>query len=342
MESKRGGKRRMSTFELKENLTALLAGELEGCGFDIVLGFESSVKDRVCTLKFGHGKHVEVCANLGHVKKAVCIGGSQMLGVWYCALFIAEYLKQIERAKKCVPQGYFEGMAYLNAIEVCKAGKRVSVCSPLSRWDKRPKRSCCLRPLEAAGAVNALNKMRLFAPAALNERERAAVRTFCDGLLLYAGLPEVAYAHAGVPVYALADSLKKLAARIDRDPGLVREFPVLSLAPFEKIGQLTVNDLLGHCARADNAFLAGISVRLAAFLLPPQSVTLADGERQRVEDGMKRYIDQALIYCGEAPEAGGQLLSDNLFAVKTAVRSINDYLTLWEAGASAGNIHLIG
>jgi len=332
----------ISTFELKQQFIGLLARELEKNGFDIVLGFESSAKSRICTLKFADSKRIDVCANLGYVKNSVCVdGSSQMFKVRYCAWFVAEYIKQIARAKNSIPQSYFEGLAFLNAIEVYKSEKTVDVYSPLSHWDKKPKRSYCLRPLEISSAINALNKIRLFASLELNEQERLAVKTFCDSLLLYAGLPEVSYIHAKVPVYALVDSFKSLANLITKEPELVQEFLILTLAPFEQIRKLTVNDLFLHCIQSDNEFLTGVAIRLIAFLHPSQNIEVTHDARKKLTDAMNQYIDYGITYCNELPKPGRCLLNDNLFAVKAAVKSINYYLTIYGTGVIAGNIHSI-
>ena len=332
----------MSTFDLKQQFVGLLASKFENCGFDIVLGFESSFKSRICTLKFDDCKKVEVCVNLGYVKKSVCVDDSSlMFKVYYCASFVAEYIKQIERAKNCVPQSYFEGLAFLNAIEVCKSEKIVSVFSPLSHWDKKPKRSYCLRPLEISSAINALNKIRLFASSGLNKQEKLLVNTFCDSFLLYAGLPEVSYSHARVPVYALVDSFKKLADLITQKPTLAQEFPILALAPFEQIKQLTVHDLFLYCVHSDNEFLTGVSIRLIAFLNPSLNIEFTDSVHKKLLDTMNQYIDYSLSYCYELSKSGRCLKKDNLYAIKSAIKSINRYLSIDGSGVIAGNIHSI-
>lgn len=332
----------LSTFDLKQQFIVLLASEFENCGFKIVLSFESSFKKHICTLKFVDSKRVEICANLGYVKKSVCVNGvSQIFKVHYCALFIAEYIKQIERVKKNTPQCYFEGLVFLNAIEAYESKKMVQVYSPLSYWDKKPKCSYCLRPLEISSAINTLNKIRLFTSLKLNEQEQLAVKTFCDSLMLYAGLPEVSYIHTRVPVYTLVDSFKRLANLITKEPALVQEFPFLTLAPFEQITQLTVNDLLLHCIQSDNEFLIGVAIRLIAFLHTSQNNQLTDHVRRKLADAMNQYIDYSITYCNEVSKSGRCFLNDNLFAIKVAVKSINEYLTIYGTGVIAGNIHSI-
>lgn len=332
----------MCTFELKRQFIGLLASEFRNCGFNVVLGFESSFKSRICMLKFADVKRIEVYVNLGYVKNSVYVDGiSQMFKVRYCALFIAEYIKQIERAKDCIPQSYFEGLVFLNAVEVYKSKKTVGVYSPLSHWDKKPQRSYCLRPIEISSAINALNKTRMFASLELNEQEQLVVKTFCDSLLLYAGLPEVSYVRASVPVYALIDSFKGVADLITKEPKLVQVFPVLTLAPFDQIRKLTVNDLFLHCIQSDNEFLMGISIRLIAFLHPPQNNEVTDGDLKKLTDAMNQYIEYSITYCNELSKPDRCLLNDNLFAVKAVVKSINDYLTMYGTGVIAGNIHSI-
>lgn len=332
----------LSTFDLKQQFIGLLASEFENCGFDIVLGFESSFNGRICTLKFIDDKRIEVYANLGYVKKSVCVDGcSQMFKVHYCTLFIAEYIKHIERAKNNIPQSYFDGLAFLNAIEVYKSEKTVSVYSPLSHWDRKPKHSFNMRPLEISCAINALNRIRLSVSLELSKQEQFAVKHFCDSLLLYASLPEISYVHTRIPAYTLADSLKRLANLISKEPELVQEFPVLALARFEHIMQLTVNDLFLHCIQSDNEFLTGVSIRIIAFLHPSHNIQFTDDVRRKLTDVLNEYIDYGITYCKELSKPGRCLLNDNLFAVKTAVKSINDYLTIYGTGVIAGNIHSI-
>lgn len=339
---KHNQKNSMSTFELKQQFIGLLSGDFKRCSFDIVLGFESSFRNRICTLKFVDCKQIEVCINLGYVRKSVCVGGSSLaFKVYFCALYVAEYIKQIERARCSMPLSYFEGLAFLNSIDVCKSKKAVSVYSPLYHWEKKPKRSYCLRPLEISSAINALNKIKLLAPSWLNQQERLAVNTFCDNLLLYAGLPEVSYNYSRVPVYALINAFEKLADLIAKEPSLSQEFPILTLAPFEQIEQMSVNDLLLHCIQSSNEFLKGVSIRLIAFLHPSLTVDFDDDTHEKLVDAMNQYIDYGLSYCCESFELGRCLKADNLYAIKTAAKSINEYLSMYGTGVITGNIHPI-
>lgn len=336
------GQKRVSSFYLKQQFIGLLAGEFANCGFNIVLGFESSFKRRICKLEIVDGKQARICVNLGHLKSSVCIDGASLLfRVRYCALFIAEYIKQIERAKNSMPKSYFEGLAFLNAIEVCKSGRTVGIYSPLSHWNKKHGLSYCLRPLEISSAINALNRIRLLDRTELNEQEGLIVGTLCDSLLLYSCLPEVSYIRSQAPAYALVDSLRRLAALITRERDLTDEFPILSLAPFDKIKQLTVSGLFEHCIRSDNEFLTGVSVRLIAYLQPSLNITASGDAYQRTIDAIKRYIDYSLYYYRELPKSGGRILKDNLYAIKTAVRSINGCLSRNGIDVISGNIHSI-
>lgn len=342
MKHNQNRKRSMSTFELKQQFISLLANELENCCFDIVLGFESSFRNRICTLKFVNRKQVAVSINLGYVKKSICVDGcSLMFKVYYCSLYVAEYIKQIERARCSVPQSYFEGLVFLNGIDVCKSEKLVSVYSPIFHWEKKPKHSYCLRPLEIRSAINALNKIRLFASSWLNQQEKLVANTFCDSFLLYAGLPEVSYNHSRVPVYALMDAFKRLANLIAEEPLLNQEFPILTLAPFEEIEQISVNDLFLHCIQSNNTFLIGVAIRLIAFLHPSQNIELDDNTRTKLVDAMKQYIDYGLSYCYELSKSGKCLRKDNQYAIKTAAKSINGYLRISGASIISGNIHSI-
>lgn len=332
--------KKMSSFHLKQQFISLLSSEFEKCRFDIVIGFESSFRKRICTLKFGDGKRVEVCVNLDYVKKSVnAVGCSMMIKVCYCALFVAEYIKQIERAKNSVPQSYFEGLVFLNAIDVCKEKRAVSIHSPLSHWNKNPKSTYCVRPIEISSAMNALNKLRIHSPSWLNEQDKAVIREFSDSLLLYSGLPEIAYIYASVPVYALVDSFKRLADTIAKDPEVVKEFPIFTLAPFDQIEQLTVSSLFLSCVQSNNDFLIGVAIRLIAFLHLPCNSEIDHINLEKILNAMISYIDYSIFYYNELSKCSGFFMNDNFLAIKAAVKSINNYLSMCGFGVTAGNIH---
>ena len=332
--------KKMSSFHLKQQFIGLLSNELGKSRFNIVLGFESSFRSRICTLKFSDDKQIEVCINLEYVKKsdnaADC---SMILKVCYCALFVADYIKQIERAKSSVPQNYFEGLVFLNAIEVCKEKKTVSIYSPLSYWDKNPKSTYCVRPIEISSAINALNRLRIIAPSGVSERDKMAIKSFSDSLLLYSGLPEIAYVYGSIPVYALVDSFKRLAGIIVKDPEAVQEFPILGLAPFDQIKQLTVGSLFLSCIQSDNTFLIGVAIRLIAFFHLPYNFKIDSVNLEKLVSAMNQYIDYSIIYYNRLPKRGRYLMDDNLFAIKNAVKSFNSYLSMHGAGVITSNIH---
>lgn len=336
-------KKNMSSFELKQHFTSILSNEFTKCGFKIILGFEVSFKKRICTLYFTNSKQIDICVNLGYVKKSIdTIGSSLMFKVYYCAIFIAEYVKQIERAKKFAPQSYFEGLTFLNAIDTCRSNKKVSVYSPLSHWNEKPKRTYCIRPLEISSAINSLNKIRLLTPTKLNEQDIETIRTFCHSLLLYAGLPEVTYVHSNIPLYSVSDSLQRLANLILKEPAVVDEFPIFAIAPFERINQLTVGDMFLFCVQSDSKFLMGIAIRLIAFLKMSQDMGLDDSDYRRLVHEINSYVDYSISYCNGLSKLDRCLIKDNLFAIKTAVKSINNYLNICGTGVNAGNIHPVG
>lgn len=335
-------KQNISTYYLKQQFINLLSSELEGCSFDITLGFESSMRDRVGTLKFIDNKKLEVCVNIGFVQKSVnSIGCSFTFKLHYCALFVAEYVKLIEQAKANMPQSYFEGLVYLNSIEVLKAKETQSICSPLSCLDKKAKRSFCVRPIEISSAINTLNKLRILAIPLLNKQDIATVTSLCNDLLLYSGLPEIAYIHTNMPIYAMVHSFKKLGELLAKNPELINEFPILSLAPFDRIESLTTNDLFRTCIQSDNAFLIGVAIRLVAFLRLPYGLKIDNSYHKNLVDAMKLYIEYSVSYCIGSSQASKVLLKDNSFAIRCAVKNINDYLTLSGIGPTTGNIHSI-
>lgn len=332
----------ISSFHLKQQFISLLSTEFEGCSFDIVLGFESSMRERVCTLKILDNNKLEICINISFVPKAVKSSDcSFVFKLHYCALFVAEYIKLIEQAKTNVPQNYFDGLVYLNAIEILKTKETQSIYSPLSCLGKKAKRSCCVRPIEISSAINTLNKLRIFATSRLNEQDIATATLFCNELLMYSCLPEIAYVHSSIPVYVTTYSFGKLGELIAKNPEITNEFPILSLAPFDQIESLTTNDLYRTCTQSDNAFLIGVAIRLVAFLHVPYGLEIDNCCHRNLVDAMKLYIEYSVSYCIESSQASKGLLKDNSFAIRYVVKNINNYLTLNGIGLTTGNIHSI-
>lgn len=335
-------KHNISTFRLKQQFISLLSSELEGCCFDIVLGFESSMKNRVCTLKFLNNNKLEICVNIGFVRKSVnFFGCSFTFKLDYCALYVAEYIKLIEQAKANIPQNYFDGLVYLNGIEILKIKETQSICSPLSCLGKKAKRNCCVRPIEISSAINSLNKLRIFAKPLLNKQDIATATSLCNGLLLYSGLPEIAYIHTSIPLYTTLYSFKKLGEILAENPEVADEFPVLSLEPLKQIESLTISNLFRICIQSNNAFLIGLAIRLVAFLRFPHDLNFDDSNHNNLVDAMKLYIEHSVSYCTEVSKVSQGLLKDNAFAIQCVVKNINEYLTLNGIVLTTGNIHFI-
>ena len=190
-------------------------------------------------------------------------------------------------------------------------------------------------------AINTLNKLRMFAIPLLNKQDIATITSLCNGLLLYSGLPEIAYIHTNMPIYAMVHSFKKLGELLAKNPELTNEFPILSLAPFDRIESLTTNDLFRTCIQSDNAFLIGVAIRLVAFLRLPYGLEIDYSCHRNLVDAMKLYIEYSVSYCIESSHASKGLLKDNSFAIRCAVKNINNYLTLSGIGLTTGNIHSI-
>ena len=333
---------RMSTFSIKQLFIRILANEFDNCGFDVVLGFESTYNNRICTLHIVGHKRLEVNVNLGYVKQSFFAKRfSELFKAHYCAFFVAEYIKQLERAKNVLPQSYFEGLAFLNAIEVYKAKTVVRVFSPLSHWNEKPKRSYCLRPLEISSAINAINKLILFDSHKMDEKDKKSVRDLHNSLLLYASLPEISYVYECIPVYALVNSLKSLSNFASEDPAIDQEFPILSLFPFHRLDHLAVDDLFLHCLQSGNSFLVGIAIRLIAFLHQSDYRGVANHVREELINALSSYVDCGILYCNEVHKNERCFINDNLFAVKVAVKSIYEYTVMNELGMICGNIHSI-
>lgn len=332
----------LSSYQLKRLFANLLSTELANCTFDILLGFESSVINRICTLRFTGDDQAEICLNLGHVRNSIDAAGCSLLfKVHYCTLFVAEYVKHIERAKKALPQNFFEGLAFLNALEVYKKGKALGINSPLSHWNKKPHHVYCIRPIEISCAINSLNKLRLFNLIELSEKDRLAIRVFSEELLLYSGLPEIAYVDTNIPTYTVVDFFQKVGKIVVKSPEVRYEFPILMLAPFEQIEHLTTLDLFLFCIKSNNAFLIGLAIRLILFLHLQCDMKLDNCNYGTLVGEMKRYIDYSTTYCAEALKSNSYLIKDNLFAIGVAAKVANNYLTACGIDVNSGNIHSI-
>ena len=168
-----------------------------------------------------------------------------------------------------------------------------------------------------------------------------SITSLCNGLLLYSGLPEIAYVHTNIPIYATVHSFKKLGELLAKNPEVTNEFPILSLAPFDQIESLTTSDLFRTCIQSNNAFLIGIAIRLVAFLNLPYGLEIDNSYHKNLVDAMKKYIEYSVSYCIETSQVSKGLLKDNSFAMRRAVKNINDYLTLSGIGLTTGNIHSI-
>lgn len=331
------------TFYIKQEFIRLISSELEVYPLDIVLRFESSVRERICTLLFLDNTKLEICVNIGFVQKAInAIGCSFSFKLHYCALFVAEYIKLIEQAKNNTPQNYFDGLVYLNSIEVLKTKEAQCICSPLPCLGKKAKWSSCIRPIEISSAINALNKLRIFTASLLNKQDTAAAASACNSLLLYSGLPEIAYIRNNIPEYAIVHSLKKLGECIAANPEIVNEFPILSLGNFNQIECLTARELLQTCIQSNNAFLIGVAIRMVAFWNVPYNLEIAHDDHCNLVDAMKLYIECSVTYCAEIFEVNQGLLKDNSFAIRCAVKKVNEYLSLNGIGPTTGNVHSIG
>lgn len=342
MQCKTKDKQNISTFHLKQKFISLLFSELEGCSFDILLGFESSMKEHVCTLKFHDSKELTVCVNIGFVKNSVkSVGCSFAFKLHYCALFIAEYIKLIEQAKTNIPQNYFDGLVYLNGIEVLKGKGTQGICSPLSCLQKKAKSGCCVRPIEISSAINALNKLRIFATPLLSKRDMATITLLCNGLLLYSSLPEIIYIHTNSPLFTTVHSFKKIGELLAENPEVVSEFPILNLAPFDQIESLTTSKMIQTCIQSNNTFWVGVAIRFIAFLQLPYDLEVDNNYHSNLVDAMKLYIAHSVDYCTEVCEVNQGLLKDNSFAIRYAVKNINEYLRLNGIVLTMGNIHSI-
>lgn len=334
------GQKHIPSFLMKKHISGMLSRELRGCSFHIILGFEAVTQERMCSLKFLDKQRLEVCVNLSHVKRSINDSNFTMPSkVNFCVLYIADYIRQIDRARRCIPQSYFEGLTFFNAVEVYKSSKAVSIYSPLYRWGRKKGGNNCIRPIEINCTINSLNRMRLFMLSEISEKEKLSLDTIVDKLLLYASLPEIAYNATKLPVYALANSIKKLSAIITKYPEIIREFPVLMISQFDQIEQLTTKDLLYRYVQSDNNFLKGIAIRIIGFMQYPNERINDEYIFEKLALALNQYIECSLTYYTELSDSGDCFLKDNMYAVKKAVRAINDYLRIYGRNVNSGNIH---
>ena len=167
-----------TSFLLKQQLATLLSNECRPWGFHILLRFTSSFQKQTCTVKFEDHDRLQVFLNLASLK-----GGfssprcSWSFRVSYTALFVAAYIKQLEQARNRVPQTYWEGLAFLDAILDATGNQPVKLYSPLSLWNAKPNRTFTIRPIEVRSAIQSLTKLRESPPPGLTETDAVAIRT---------------------------------------------------------------------------------------------------------------------------------------------------------------------
>lgn len=328
----------ISSFALKQYFLDLLSNELNNCRFNIILRFESTIKECICSLKFSSNKRLDVCVNVSYVKKSINnLDCSLISKIHYCAWFISDYIRQIERAKNYMPQNYFESLVFFNAIDIYKSTKTVNINSPLYNLDKKPHYKYCIRPIEINCAINSLNRMKICMSSEIKEKD--LIDILLHKLSLYASLPEIVYANARTPIYTLVDCFRKISTIISNDPYIVQEFPVLMSTQFEKVNQLTTAELLLSCIQSKHDFLIGVAIRIMAYLQFPNE--LKKDVFEKLVNGMIQYIEYSLKYYKLLSNSNECFFKDNLYAIKKAVKVINNCLNMYGYNINSGNIHSI-
>lgn len=331
-----------TSFLLKQQLATLLSNECRPLGFHILLRFTSNFQKQTCTVKFEGHNRLSIFLNLASLK-----GGfssprcSWRFRVAYTALFVAAYIDQLEQARNRIPQTYWEGLAFLDAILDATGNHPVKLYSPLSLWNAKPNRTFTIRPIEVRNAIQSLTKLRESPPPGLTETDAVAIRTALDALSSYAQVPEIAYLRGSVPVYVLMHSFRDLADRIQADSGVVAKFPLLTLAPFEQTERLTVSSMLKSCTQRENDFLSGVAIRFAALFSQPTPPALDSASRENLVAAMNVYKERSIAYVSQIPQAARCLLTDNLLAVKKTVQAMNEYTALCGAPVTTGSVHSI-
>ncbi|MCD7822668.1 MAG: hypothetical protein LUG86_01410 [Oscillospiraceae bacterium] len=329
---------RMSVFEEKKLITGLMQKETPGCGFDVVLGFESGLNERILRLRLSGDRKLEVNLNLGHIGKSLPRVRSLKIKAYYCALFASEYIRILGRAKREEPGSYFEGLSFLDSVVMHRSEKLISVWSPTYLWDRRLGKAHVLRPLEVSAAINALNKIRIFLSNELTEDDRLAVEAICERFISYSGLPEVSYIHSRVPDYSAIDALWRVLKLAEKEPGIGEEFPILSMLPLD---ERTTDGFFKRSLQTENEFINGIALRLVAFLRVSPETELSEEERERLAGAFKKFMDFSLSFCRENHASVRPIERDNLIAIKTACRAINRYLGENGTEFFSGNIHTV-
>lgn len=334
--------KKIPMFKLKQYYDRLLSEELADCGFSIVLGFESSFSARICTFKFVEDRKIEICMNLGGIKNAgLAVACSSKLQAYYCAVFVSEYIKLIRRAESEEPVNYFDGLVFLNAVEICQRRRKIRIYSPLLALE--PQRKVYrFYPIEISSAIKAIKRIKVSTILLTSDEERTQIEKSIDKFQLYACLPEIAYTEDKVPVYAIMDMFKKITITVVRRPDIIERFPILCILPFEQMMYMTINDLFQFGVHANNDFLTGLVIRLIAFFQFPYEIEFERDVRERLNEALKRYVKCCLMYYKKLQNSDEPLLKDNLFAVKAAVKSINRYLSVYGIDIKSGNVHAIG
>ncbi len=332
---------KMSIYQLKQLFSQLLLNELKNCRFGILVSYELSMKKRICFIKMIKKENIKININLSYIKKSnFVINCSLIPKVYYCCFFIVHLVKQLESVKQVLPKSYFEGLTYYNAIEIYNY-KKTGIYSPILHRCNKNKRSYCMRPIEIYCAIKAIEKIVMMKQLELTDNDRKTLNAFKETLLQYSYLPEISYIKKRIPVYTVINSLKEIAKFIEKNPDMINEFPILTLASFNKMKKLTIRDLFLTCAESNNDFLIELAIRLVAFFHFAYTLDYKNNDYERVIEEMKKYISTYAKFHGKISMQENYFLQDNFSAVKNAVKEINCFLCMNGITVSSGNIHFI-
>lgn len=330
------------SFNIKQQLINLLSHEFETCGFNIVVGFESSFSGRIFTMQLSENNRLELCINLDAVKSGIDLNlSSKKIAIYYCALYIANYVKLMELSKHKTPETYFDGLVILNAIQNYKIHNTISVYSPL-KGKKLLDSTYCIRPIEVESAIDSWNQILFLLESEISSNDKVVIKKAVNALLLYASLPEVSYISSTMPTYSLYNSLEYIEKLIALDSRVVTSFAIFELLSFQMLTTISTMELFQLYLRRENRFLIGIAIRMIAFM--PLADVCGNNEEcisDSLLQAINKYRENSVIYFKELSSSNTQLFKDNLFAIKKAVFALNQYMALHGLKGNSGTIHSI-
>lgn len=308
--------------------------ELSEYAYGIDIKAEWTYSSYMFTLKNTGDRRIGLCINLRSIqveRKLLSILHKD--AVSYCASFIINYLRMIEKAYDDMPTTYFEGLAVFNMITDLQSSKSVKIYSPLCLL-RGQKRKVTVRPLELWCAFIALKKI---SSEYLSEKAKKKVGQLIEDLQIYSLLPEVSYSNSYIPAHSLFTGLKQILIIVKNDKSVNKEFAILELLFCENIEHLSAERLAGLFLKTGNKFIFEILFRLMCHAPISHNKLISSEMYYPMEKHINEYRQQSVHYYQNYNKV--KLLEDNYLFIRNTVGKANRLLDFYSMSASSGTIH---